>query len=62
MAARGHMPINFMCVCIMVLGCLPLSSQNGVTALMIASYCGYPSVVRVLLHAGAIVNTPTQVR
>ena len=39
-----------------------LSSQSGDTPLIIASYFGHPSVVRVLLQAGAIINTTAQVR
>ena len=39
---------------------LPL--QNGTTPLMVASYAGHPSVVRVLLQAGAHVNTTSRVR
>ena len=39
-----------------------LPSQDGVTALMIASHHSHPSVVRVLLRAGATINTTTQVR
>ena len=46
-----------------VISSLHLSSQDGTTALMIASYNGHPSVVRVLLKAGANINTTTaQVR
>ena len=37
-------------------------SQNGITPLMVASYKGHPSVVRVLLQAGAITNATSQVR
>ena len=36
-------------------------SQDGVTALMVASGHGHPSVVRMLLKAGATVNTTSQV-
>ena len=37
-------------------------SQDGVTALMIASHQGHLSVVRVLYQAGATINTTTEVR
>ena len=36
-------------------------SQDGVTALMMASYHGHHSVVRLLVQAGATINTTTQV-
>ena len=36
-------------------------SQDGVTALMVASANGHPSVVRTLLKAGAAVNATSQV-
>ena len=45
-----------------MLGALALSSQEGGTALMIASYKGHSSVVRVLLKAGSNINTTAQVR
>ena len=43
-------------------GSLHLPSQSGDTPLTIASYKGHPSVVRILLKAGANINTTTQVR
>ena len=39
-----------------------LSLQDGCTPLMIASDQGHPSVVKVLLQAGANINTTMQVR
>lgn len=39
-----------------------LPSQDGATALMMASHNGHPSVVRVLLQAGATINTTAPVR
>ena len=44
-----------------VVSYLHLISQDGVTALMVASGHGHPSVVRTLLKAGATVNTTGQV-
>ena len=36
-------------------------SQDGVTAVMVATANGHPSVVRMLLKAGTTVNTTSQV-
>ena len=41
---------------------LHFPTQDGDTPLMIASQVGHPSVVKVLLQAGATINTTTQVR
>ena len=41
---------------------LHLLSQDGATALMIASYWGHSIVVRILLKAGSNINTTGQVR
>ena len=46
-------------MCIMLVA---LSSQEGATALMEASYYGHPSVVRILLQAGATTKATMQVR
>ena len=45
-----------------VISSLCFPSQEGGTPLMTASYFGHSSVVRVLLQAGATINTTNQVR
>ena len=48
--------------CVIVVVLIHVPSQNGMTVLMVASFCGHSSVVRVLLQAGADSSTTMQVR
>ena len=53
--------INGFSVLLVILSLPSTSPQDGKTALMVASSQGHPAVVRILLQAGACVNSATQV-
>ena len=55
-------PESFILLCSIAITFLHLLSQNGMTPLIPASHFGHTSVVRVLLQAGATINTTTQVK